>query len=455
MVVPYLSAQYQQQNGHAQSPQFRPQPSMDSRPTSEYPPAALSTSNSYQGYPPAHIDPQNGDSSTSTQQSAPQDARSTYSSSATPTSETSAIYQSRTPTFGPDQIVGAPRYVENHQNHRYAPASTSSGDSTVAAPSPAFSPAGHYGSQYPPGPHAMSEGYQQHPGATNPAWRHDWSPYGPAPHQMSASPYGHSPSPTTMAGAPNMVATARPVSAQKSNRKRSGDTPSNHPLSQVYSFVPIPGATQNKRPRRRYEEIERMYKCGWNGCEKAYGTLNHLNAHVTMQGHGAKRTPDEFKEIRKEWKARKKEEEAQRKAAEEEARRRAQDDGSAAAAGTDAQPSATGSPYVAGMPPQRQLPPPLTYQPNVSVATNGVHYSPTAAPTAPMESMQQYTQQPIYTGYAAPPQYGGQPQQMYAGQQRAATTQSNGNTSTTTGGEEPDADAEPDPDVAAAPTYSS
>ena len=35
-----------------------------------------------------------------------------------------------------------------------------------------------------------------------------------------------------------------------------------------------------------------MYKCGWNGCEKAYGTLNHLNAHVTMQGHGTKRTPE-------------------------------------------------------------------------------------------------------------------------------------------------------------------
>lgn len=65
-----------------------------------------------------------------------------------------------------------------------------------------------------------------------------------------------------------------------------------HPLSQVYSFVPIPGAQQHKRPRRRYEEIERMYKCGWQGCEKAYGTLNHLNAHVTMQSHGAKRTPE-------------------------------------------------------------------------------------------------------------------------------------------------------------------
>ena len=61
---------------------------------------------------------------------------------------------------------------------------------------------------------------------------------------------------------------------------------------QVYSFVPIPGAQQHKRPRRRFEEIERMYKCGWNGCEKAYGTLNHLNAHVTMQSHGQKRTPE-------------------------------------------------------------------------------------------------------------------------------------------------------------------
>ncbi|KAI5794686.1 hypothetical protein FPQ18DRAFT_257261 [Pyronema domesticum] len=93
------------------------------------------------------------------------------------------------------------------------------------------------------------------------------------------------------------------------------------PLVHAHSFVPIPGATQNKRPRRRYEEIERMYKCGWNGCENAYGTLNHLNIHVTNKGHGAKRTPDEFKEIRKEWKARKKEEEAQRKIKEGNARR--------------------------------------------------------------------------------------------------------------------------------------
>jgi regulator of replication initiation timing len=74
-----------------------------------------------------------------------------------------------------------------------------------------------------------------------------------------------------------------------------------HHLSQVYSFVPIPGAQQHKRPRRRYEEIERMYKCGWHGCEKAYGTLNHLNAHVTMQSHGQKRTPEGTLNFGLEW----------------------------------------------------------------------------------------------------------------------------------------------------------
>lgn len=302
----------------------------------------------------------------------------------------------------------------------------------------------------------MPEGYA-HPSAPGQAWRPEWSPYGPTPHAMSASPYGHSPSPTTMAGAPPMVSTARPVVPQKHNRKRAGDPPTpGHPLSQVYSFVPIPGATQNKRPRRRYEEIERMYKCGWNGCEKAYGTLNHLNAHVTMQGHGAKRTPDEFKEIRKEWKARKKEEEAQRKAQEEEARRRAQEDGVPTSA-AEAQPQVGGSPYVGSGLPQRQLPP-LGYQPSVTMSTaNGVHYASAAsAPTAPMENMSQYAQQPMYAGYgAAPPQYAAPAQQMYAGQQRAAPAQSNGNTSTTAGGEGPVVDAEPDPDVATAPTYSS
>jgi len=62
------------------------------------------------------------------------------------------------------------------------------------------------------------------------------------------------------------------------------------------TFVPLGapthgGPSTKKRPRRRYDEIERLYGCGWNGCEKSYGTLNHLNAHVAMQKHGEKRLP--------------------------------------------------------------------------------------------------------------------------------------------------------------------
>lgn len=88
--------------------------------------------------------------------------------------------------------------------------------------------------------------------------------------------------------------------------------------SKTYSFVALPGNAVKKRPRRRYDEIERLYRCRcvfclpagsrWRGlaalesgtdcrrcsfpnCTKAYGTLNHLNAHVTMQKHGSKRSP--------------------------------------------------------------------------------------------------------------------------------------------------------------------
>jgi hypothetical protein len=114
----------------------------------------------------------------------------------------------------------------------------------------------------------------QHAGRPMAYGRLDWA--GQYQHPM----YSHSPV-TSGSGAPNMAAQAVP-------RPPAGG----HPLLPVYSFVPIPGAQQHKRPRRRYEEIERMYKCGWNGCEKAYGTLNHLNAHVTMQSHGTKRTPE-------------------------------------------------------------------------------------------------------------------------------------------------------------------
>ncbi|THV05545.1 hypothetical protein K435DRAFT_647030, partial [Dendrothele bispora CBS 962.96] len=79
--------------------------------------------------------------------------------------------------------------------------------------------------------------------------------------------------------------------------------------SKTYSFVALPGNAVKKRPRRRYDEIERLYQCSWPDCTKAYGTLNHLNAHVTMQKHGSKRSPNEFKEMRKQWRKQKKEHE--------------------------------------------------------------------------------------------------------------------------------------------------
>ncbi|KAF9988244.1 hypothetical protein BGZ75_009787 [Mortierella antarctica] len=84
----------------------------------------------------------------------------------------------------------------------------------------------------------------------------------------------------------------------------------------VYSFVPLSGVNTKKRPRRRFDEIERLYVCNWADCEKSYGTLNHLNAHVNMQKHGPKRHPSEFKELRKAWRKHKKaEEEAAKQAA--------------------------------------------------------------------------------------------------------------------------------------------
>jgi hypothetical protein len=59
-----------------------------------------------------------------------------------------------------------------------------------------------------------------------------------------------------------------------------------------YSFISLAHPHIKKRPRRRYDEIERLYTCNYQGCAKAYGTLNHLNAHVTMQKHGPKRLPN-------------------------------------------------------------------------------------------------------------------------------------------------------------------
>ncbi|KAL6152130.1 hypothetical protein ACJBU6_09014 [Exserohilum turcicum] len=200
---------------------------------------------------------------------------------------------------------------------------------------------------------------------------------------------GHYPQPGMHYGHPATSGPPAPAMVSPVQRPPTGG----HPLSTVYSFVPIPGAQQHKRPRRRYEEIERMYKCGWNGCEKAYGTLNHLNAHVTMQSHGSKRTPEEFKEIRKEWKAKKKEEEAARKADEErhraDAQQRAHEGGPPEAPVYGQIRQAVGVPGQGSQHPQL---PPIGYQPAASGNTAAPQYG-TQSPGLP-EGMAHYPQSP-------------------------------------------------------------
>ncbi|KAI9700754.1 MAG: hypothetical protein M1836_002123 [Candelina mexicana] len=265
-------------------------------------------------------------------------------------------------------------------------------DPSIAASSPTYPP-GHY-SPYPP-QHDMSQAYG--PGHQGPPQmyngRPDWGgQYGAHPHGLPGPFNPHAPA-TNVSAAPSMpTAGPRPVQQQ------------GHPLSQVYSFVPIPGAQQHKRPRRRYEEIERMYKCGWNGCEKAYGTLNHLNAHVTMQSHGQKRTPEEFKEIRKEWKARKKEEDNQRKAEEDRQRTSAQANQVDGQNPADTPQAPVSTTYAPGVRPQL---PPIGYGPPQGGQVPGQY----TAPGGGMDQMHQYNNSGMYPGYPQSPY--GQSNQMY------------------------------------------
>ncbi|CAJ2506951.1 Uu.00g081370.m01.CDS01 [Anthostomella pinea] len=338
-----------------------------------------------------------------------------YSSSATPTSEYGAYPQSaRSSTSS---------FQEHSIRHQYHPASNHSGssggmaqqtptspsmplqdgrthqseqvksdsdvpiDPSIAAPSPSAYSAHSQYSPYGAAPPQDMAHYPPSAGSMYAQPRPDWSNYGhpggqmPHPHQV---PFPHT-----------------PTSAPPGRPPQYG--------GQVYSFVPIPGAQQHKRPRRRYEEIERMYKCGWQGCEKAYGTLNHLNAHVTMQSHGQKRTPEEFKEIRKEWKARKKEEDQQRKAAEEADRQRhaqaaaqAQAQNGGPDGGDAGQPSSS---YTTSR--QVQLPP-IGYQNN--------QYPAPPSSTVPPQSMPEYSPNGhLYANsYQPASPYAPQAQQMYS-----------------------------------------
>ncbi|KAJ9087239.1 hypothetical protein DSO57_1035019 [Entomophthora muscae] len=55
-----------------------------------------------------------------------------------------------------------------------------------------------------------------------------------------------------------------------------------------------------KRPRRSYNQVKRIYSCTFPSCNKAYGALNHLNAHILTLGHGSRRCAKDFPKPRAE-----------------------------------------------------------------------------------------------------------------------------------------------------------
>ncbi|EJU03638.1 hypothetical protein DACRYDRAFT_99224 [Dacryopinax primogenitus] len=121
------------------------------------------------------------------------------------------------------------------------------------------------------------------------------------PHGPNSTPSGDSandPSPS-----PHSSGSDSPIYSGSSSGLSRHRSPSRAHDPNV-SFLP-PVAHIRKRPRRKADEIERIYICGFDGCQKSYGTLNHLNAHVRNASHGEKRRPEEFREIRNAWKRRK------------------------------------------------------------------------------------------------------------------------------------------------------
>lgn len=115
----------------------------------------------------------------------------------------------------------------------------------------------------------------------------------PGPYQTSEDAYGPSPPGTGTSTSSNPRVLSPAPTQTSGHGKQSGESNNGSPTdsSKTYSFVSLPGSSAKKRPRRRHDEIERQYHCLWPDCKKAYGTLNHLNAHITMQKHGEKRNP--------------------------------------------------------------------------------------------------------------------------------------------------------------------
>ena len=79
-------------------------------------------------------------------------------------------------------------------------------------------------------------------------------------------------------GIPSLPDLALPSGLVAASLPEGATAPSaQNPGQRIDVFVSLAGSTIQKRPRRRYDEIERLYSCSYEDRTKAYGTLNHLN----------------------------------------------------------------------------------------------------------------------------------------------------------------------------------
>jgi len=198
-------------------------------------------------YGDAPSETSSADHGSAAQYSSHQEPRSSnYSTSATPTSEYGAYSQSARST-GSYPEPGLRQYHPAAGSN-----SGSSGDPSIAQPSPTYTH-GQY-SPYAPPPQDMQHGYPQS-GSMYAQPRPDWANYG----HPGAPGHGQMPPHHVFPHTPTSAPPGRPA-------QYGGGAP------QVYSFVPIPGAQQHKRPRRRYERL--------NECINVAGTaVKRLTAH--------------------------------------------------------------------------------------------------------------------------------------------------------------------------------
>ena len=129
------------------------------------------------------------------------------------------------------------------------------------------------------------------------------SPSTASPPQGQPYPYSqppHSASSTTSPTAPHDYSAAsgrsRGYSAGSRPANSQGSRPTGHrgPRVDESDLVFLPASTESdveprRRKRRRWDEIDRKYACNFEGCTRAYGSLSHLNDHVSLQNHGPKR----------------------------------------------------------------------------------------------------------------------------------------------------------------------